>query len=52
MPVIRLGTQGWAYPDWVATFYPPGAKQQDYLKKAKEMQDKSEETRKKKSAGA
>jgi uncharacterized protein YecE (DUF72 family) len=31
VPVIRLGTQGWAYPDWVATFYPPGAKQQDYL---------------------
>ena len=31
MPVIRLGTQGWAYPDWVSTFYPPGAKQQDYL---------------------
>ena len=28
------------------------AKQQDYLKKAKEMQDKSEETRKKKAAGA
>jgi hypothetical protein len=28
------------------------AKQQDFLKKAKEFQDKSEETRKKKSAGA
>src|ERR1051325_787903 len=28
------------------------AKQQDYLKQAKEMQDKSEETRKKKTAGA
>jgi len=28
---IRLGTQGWAYPDWIGVFYPPGAKQEDYL---------------------
>ena len=28
---IRLGTQGWAYPDWIGTFYPPGAKQEHYL---------------------
>ena len=30
-PVIRLGTQGWSYPDWVGTFYPPGAKQEHFL---------------------
>src|SRR5262249_61572754 len=24
---VRLGTQGWSYPDWVGTFYPPGARQ-------------------------
>jgi uncharacterized protein YecE (DUF72 family) len=28
---IRLGTQGWSYPDWVGVFYPPGSKQEDYL---------------------
>jgi uncharacterized protein YecE (DUF72 family) len=28
---IRLGTQGWSYPDWVGVFYPPGAKQEHYL---------------------
>jgi uncharacterized protein YecE (DUF72 family) len=28
---IRLGTQGWSYPDWVGSFFPPGSKQQDYL---------------------
>ena len=28
---IRLGTQGWSYPDWVGTFYPPRAKQEHYL---------------------
>ena len=28
---IHLGTQGWAYPDWIGVFYPPGAKQEDYL---------------------
>ncbi len=26
-----IGTQGWSYPDWVGVFYPPGAKQQDWL---------------------
>lgn len=31
MPVIRIGTQGWSYPDWIGTFYPPRAKQEDYL---------------------
>ncbi len=31
MASIRLGTQGWSYPDWVGTFYPPHAKQEDYL---------------------
>ncbi|TMQ74285.1 MAG: DUF72 domain-containing protein [Candidatus Eisenbacteria bacterium] len=30
-PSLRIGTQGWAYPDWVGTFFPPGAKQEDYL---------------------
>jgi len=29
--VIRIGTQGWSYPDWVGTFYPPGAKQEHFL---------------------
>ena len=28
---IRLGTQGWSYPDWNGTFYPPGSKQEDRL---------------------
>ena len=28
---VRLGTQGWSYPDWVGPFYPPGARQEDYL---------------------
>jgi uncharacterized protein YecE (DUF72 family) len=28
---IRIGTQGWSYPDWVGTFYPPGSRQEDYL---------------------
>jgi uncharacterized protein YecE (DUF72 family) len=28
---IRIGTQGWSYPEWVGTFYPPGAKQEHYL---------------------
>ncbi len=30
-PVLYFGTQGWSYPDWVGAFYPPGARQQDYL---------------------
>lgn len=29
--IIRIGCQGWAYPDWVDVFYPPGAKQEDLL---------------------
>jgi len=28
---IRIGTQGWSYDDWRATFYPPGSKQEDRL---------------------
>ena len=28
---IHLGTQGWSYPDWIGTFYPPRAKQEHYL---------------------
>jgi uncharacterized protein YecE (DUF72 family) len=31
MALIRIGTQGWSYPDWVGVFYPPGAKQEDWL---------------------
>ena len=29
--MIHLGTQGWSYPDWVGTFYPPGSRQEHYL---------------------
>ncbi len=29
--VVRLGTQGWSYPDWNGVFYPPGSKQEDRL---------------------
>ena len=29
--MIRLGTQGWAYTDWIGSFYPPGSKQEHYL---------------------
>ncbi len=28
---IRIGTQGWSYPDWIGVFYPPRAKQEHYL---------------------
>jgi len=31
VPVIRIGTQGWSYPDWVGTFYPAGSRQEHYL---------------------
>lgn len=30
-PAIHIGTQGWSYPDWIGTFYPPGSKQEHYL---------------------
>jgi uncharacterized protein YecE (DUF72 family) len=30
-PTIRIGTQGWSYPDWVGVFYPAGAKQEHHL---------------------
>ncbi len=29
--VVRLGTQGWSYPDWIGSFFPPGARQEHYL---------------------
>ena len=29
--MIRLGTQGWSYPDWIGVFYPPGARQEHFL---------------------
>ena len=28
---MYLGTQGFAYPDWIGVFYPPGSKQEHYL---------------------
>ena len=28
---VLLGTQGWSYPDWVGSFYPAGAKHEDFL---------------------
>ena len=28
---LRLGTQGWNYPDWVGSFYPPGTKSAEML---------------------
>ena len=28
---LHFGTQGWSYPDWVGSFYPPASKQEDYL---------------------
>lgn len=28
---LLLGCQGWAYPDWVGSFYPPGARQETLL---------------------
>jgi uncharacterized protein YecE (DUF72 family) len=31
MATIHIGTQGWSYADWVGAFYPPGAKQEDWL---------------------
>lgn len=32
MTEIRLGTQGWSYPDWLGSFYPPDARPTDYLR--------------------
>jgi uncharacterized protein YecE (DUF72 family) len=29
--IVRLGTQGWSYPDWIGAFYPPGSKQEHHL---------------------
>ena len=31
MAVIRLGTQGWNYDDWVGPFYPSGTRAADFL---------------------
>ena len=31
LPRVFLGTQGWSYPDWVGSFFPPGSRQQDWL---------------------
>jgi uncharacterized protein YecE (DUF72 family) len=31
MATLYLGTQGWSYPDWVGSFYPPGSKQEHWL---------------------
>ncbi len=28
---LRLGTQGWNYPDWVGSFYPLGTRAQEFL---------------------
>jgi len=28
---VRIGTQGWSYPDWIGHFYQPGSKQEHYL---------------------
>ena len=28
---IHLGTQGWSYPDWIGSFYPPASKQEHFL---------------------
>jgi uncharacterized protein YecE (DUF72 family) len=30
-PHIRLGTQGWNYPDWLGSFYPEGTRPRDFL---------------------
>ncbi|MCC7104417.1 MAG: DUF72 domain-containing protein [Chloroflexi bacterium] len=29
---VLLGTQGWSYPDWLGSFYPPGTKSSDFLR--------------------
>lgn len=28
---LRIGCQGWSYPEWIGVFYPPGARQEHYL---------------------
>jgi len=30
-PCVRLGTQGWSYPDWVGSFYPSGTRADRFL---------------------
>jgi uncharacterized protein YecE (DUF72 family) len=31
MPALYLGAQGWSYPSWVGSFYPPGASSLRFL---------------------
>jgi uncharacterized protein YecE (DUF72 family) len=31
MPALYLGTQGWSYPSWVGSFYPPGTPSSSFL---------------------
>ena len=31
MANLYLGTQGWTYPSWVGSFYPPGTQSTAYL---------------------
>ena len=31
MPRLYLGTQGWSYPSWVGSFYPPGTPSTRFL---------------------
>ena len=31
MSELYLGTQGWAYPEWIGSFYPPESKQEHWL---------------------
>jgi len=30
--IVRLGTQGWNYPDWVGALFPPGTRPADFLR--------------------
>ena len=32
MPYRKIGCSGWSYKQWVGPFYPPGTRQEDYLK--------------------
>src|SRR5437773_576680 len=31
MSELYIGVQGWSYPDWVGSFYPPESKQEHWL---------------------
>ncbi len=39
MASTHIGTQGWSYPDWVGTFYPPGSRQEHWLQFYAEVYD-------------